>query len=166
MENKYAKIIIDTPIKTDIHVDHNRPDMVVFDKKKGEILFVEVGITNQNILQSVELEKYRKYDILAKEYSRINKMPVKIVPYVLSWDGVVTKLYKKYRRELGIERNIHCYIQSLVLKKTFESISIDFRRYQGNKLKRDSELSLAAEKLYSDCDVVKEGEEEDKVNKP
>jgi len=113
IENEYAKIIVDTEIKTDINVQHNRPDIVVYDKKRNEMIFIEVGITNQDILQSVELEKYRKYDILAKEVGRINRCPVKVVPYVVSWDGIVTKLHKKYRREQGIDRNIHAYIQSL-----------------------------------------------------
>ncbi|MCZ6914002.1 MAG: hypothetical protein O7C59_05785 [Rickettsia endosymbiont of Ixodes persulcatus] len=52
-------------------------------------------------------------------------------------------------RELGIERYIEAYIQSVVLKRTFESISIDFRRTStlvGGI--RENMISAATEKLY------------------
>jgi hypothetical protein len=41
---------------------------------------------------------------------------------------VVTRYHDKYRRSLEISNRIEAYIQSLVLKKTLESISLDFRR--------------------------------------
>ncbi len=44
MENDNAEIRVDTRISTDIKVSHNKPDIVVLDKKRKEILIVEVGI--------------------------------------------------------------------------------------------------------------------------
>ena len=38
------------------------------------------------------------------------------------------KYHKKHRDEIGIHPKIEAYIQSLVLRKTFESISFDRRR--------------------------------------
>ena len=46
----------------------------------------------------------------------------------MTWDGLVTKYHKKHREEIGIESKTEAYIQSLVLKKTFESISFERRR--------------------------------------
>ena len=46
----------------------------------------------------------------------------------MTWEGLVTKYHKNYRNEIGIEPKTEAYIQSLVLKKTFESISFDRRR--------------------------------------
>ncbi|EQB60318.1 hypothetical protein NAPIS_ORF02095 [Vairimorpha apis BRL 01] len=46
MENNLAELSIDTRIGMDIKVSHNKPDILVFDKKRKEILIVEVGITN------------------------------------------------------------------------------------------------------------------------
>ena len=40
----------------------------------------------------------------------------------------MTKYHKKHRDEIGIHPKIEAYIQSLVLKKTLESISFDRRR--------------------------------------
>ena len=46
----------------------------------------------------------------------------------MTWEGLVTKYHKKYREEIGIQPKTEAYIQSLVLKKTLESISLDRRR--------------------------------------
>ena len=36
-ENDNVKIIVDTRISTDINIQTNRPDLIVFDKRKKEI---------------------------------------------------------------------------------------------------------------------------------
>ena len=56
------------------------------------------------------------------------KCKTKFVPFVITWDGVVTIHHKRYMRELGILINVEAYIQSRLLKKTIESISFDRRR--------------------------------------
>jgi hypothetical protein len=127
IENENAEIRVDTRVLTDIKVQHNKPDILVHDKKKNWSI-IEVGITNQDLLNVVENEKLRKYDLLANELGMVHKCKTKIIPYVMTWDGVVTTYHKKYLRELGIQPNIEAYIQSLVLKKTLESISLDRRR--------------------------------------
>ena len=44
------------------------------------------------------------------------------------WEGLVMKYHKKHRDEIGLPAKTEAYIQSLALKKTFESISFDRRR--------------------------------------
>ncbi|TBU13470.1 hypothetical protein CWI38_0422p0030, partial [Hamiltosporidium tvaerminnensis] len=79
-------------------------------------------------LQIVETEKLRKYDLLANELGLIYKCSVGIIPYVMTWDGIVTKYHKSHLKRLEIPTNVEAYIQSLVLKKTVETISFDRRR--------------------------------------
>ena len=107
---------------------NNRPDLFVYDKKRKEITLIEVGITNLDLLTKVENEKTRKYDLIANELALSYKCKVKIIPYVMTWEGLVTKYHKKHRNEIGISTKTEAYIQSLVLKKTLESISFDRRR--------------------------------------
>ena len=126
--NANVEIRVDTRIKTDIKIQHNRPDLFVYDKKRKEITLIEVGITNLDLLTQVENEKTRKYDLIANEISLSYKCKVKIIPYVMTWEGLVTKYHKKHRNEIGISLKTEAYIQSLVLKKTLESISFDRRR--------------------------------------
>ncbi|KAF7684706.1 hypothetical protein TCON_0091 [Astathelohania contejeani] len=91
-------------------------------------MLVEVGITTQDNLQTVETEKKRKYDILANELGLLYKSKTKIIPYVMTWDGVVTKYHRNDLKELNITFIIEAYIQSMVLKKTLETILFEYRR--------------------------------------
>jgi hypothetical protein len=70
----------------------------------------------------------RKYEMLAKELGMIYKCKTTLIPYVLTLDGIVTSKHKKYQKQLGVDRYIGAYIQSVVLKRTFKSISLEFRR--------------------------------------
>ena len=81
-----------------------QPDIFIRDKKKNEIILIEVGITSQEQLITVETEKKRKYDLLAKELSMMYK--VRIIPYVMTWDGIVSVYHKTYLKELGVTPNI------------------------------------------------------------
>jgi hypothetical protein len=58
----------------------------------------------------------------------MHSIEVKIIPYVMTWEGLVTKYHKKHRNEIVISTKTEAYIQSLVLKKTLECISFDRRR--------------------------------------
>ena len=111
---------------------------MIHNKLKNEITLIEIGITNQDLLVSVEMEKTRKYDLLANKLSQLNQCKVKIIPYVLTWDGIVTKYHKKYIKELEISPEIEAYIQSKVLKCTLESISFDYRQGREEKLEEKS----------------------------
>jgi hypothetical protein len=93
MVNEKAEIRVDTTIKADVRIENNRPDLFVWDR--GRTL-VEVGITNQDLVNITENDKLRRYGILTDEISLPYK--VKIIPFVLSWDGV---------------RSIEAYMQSV-----------------------------------------------------
>ncbi|KAK1349084.1 hypothetical protein LUQ84_001765 [Hamiltosporidium tvaerminnensis] len=47
---------------------------------------------------------------------------------MMTWDGIVTKYHKSHLNRLEIPMNVEAYIQSIVLKKTVETISFDRRR--------------------------------------
>ena len=52
----------------------------------------------------------------------------KIIMFVITWDGVVTKYHKQHIKDLEIPKNVQAYIQTKILKKTLESISFEYRR--------------------------------------
>ncbi|KAF7678815.1 hypothetical protein TCON_2548, partial [Astathelohania contejeani] len=62
------------------------------------------------------------------ELGLLYKAKTKIIPYVMTWDGVVTKYHRNYLKELNITPTIEAHIQSTVLKKTLETISLEYRR--------------------------------------
>ena len=126
--NENVEIRVDTRVRTAIKIDANRPDIFVHDKKRHEVILIEVGITSQDRLMTVETEKKRKYDLLANKLGSEMKCTTKIIPYVMTWDGIVTSYHKRYSREIGLADSVEAYIQTIVLKKTLESISFEHRR--------------------------------------
>ena len=126
--NTNVEIRVDITMATSTKKSANRPDIVVHDKKRREIIIIEVGITSQDQLNIVENEKRRKYDVLANEMEAMHNCKTKITPYVLTWDGIATKFHKSYTKELELTVKIQSYIQFIVLKKTLESISYEYRR--------------------------------------
>lgn len=157
VSNANVEIRFDTRVHTDTRIAANRPDIQVWDKKRRQILFIEVGVTNQDRLQLVETEKYRKYDVLANETSLIHKCPVKIVPYVITWDGIVTRHHRRHTTELGLPNNIEAYIHSLVLHKTLECVTFDRRRDADGTGGIVEEADRAVQRLEM---LVREGSEQ------
>ena len=62
-----VEIRVDARIRTNVQVQYNRPDIVVFDKKCIQITIIEVGITGQYRLHTVETEK-----LPSKTYLQMN----------------------------------------------------------------------------------------------
>ncbi|XP_029655769.1 uncharacterized protein LOC115229584 [Octopus sinensis] len=122
-----VEIRVDMSIMTETKVQSNKPDIFVYDKTKQEITLIEVGITSQDRLKQVEIEKFHKYDLLANELSILYDAKVKIIPVVLTWDGVVSRYFKNYMDKLSIEKATRTYIQSVVLKRTLESMVVEHR---------------------------------------
>lgn len=102
------------PIRTDIIiVQYNHVDIMIHDKVNNEITIVKVGITFQDSLQTVEVEKKRNY-----KPGQIYKCKIKIIPYVIIRGGIVTTYHESYRKKLEMEKIIEAsYIQSMILKR-------------------------------------------------
>jgi hypothetical protein len=128
VSNDRVKIKADVPIHTELHVQENKPDLMVHDLVRKEIMLVEVGITSKHNLASVETTKSRKYETLANELQLIYpQTKVTTVPVVLTWDGLVSPHYKRHMKTIGVPKRVQAYIQSMVIKRTTESIMIDRR---------------------------------------
>ena len=124
---------------------------------------IEVGITSQERLQAVETEKKMKYDLLAKELSLIHKIETtRIIPWVMTWDGIVTNFHNEYLSQLKIPPAIEAYIQSIVLKTTLESVSFDYRR--GNLDRKEEEQEITTIRAWKTEESKAEGDEVVKEN--
>ena len=70
---------------------------------------------------------------------------------VLTWDGLVTHHFKKYMKKLELKNRLLGYIQSVVLKRTCESILIDCRRGD-DEMWMEEELSDIMERMETNPD--------------
>ena len=125
--NAEVEIRVDTTVATSTKQSANRPDIVVHDKKRKEIILIEVGITGQDQLAIVQNEKKRKCDVLANEMGAMHNCKTRTIPYVLTWDGTVTEKCIR-QNEIYNTFKIQSFTQFIVLKKTLESIPYDYRR--------------------------------------
>ncbi|KAL6120420.1 hypothetical protein NUSPORA_02856 [Nucleospora cyclopteri] len=53
---------VDNRIKTNVKIQCNKPDLFIYDKRRSKITLIEVGLTSQDNLQTVENENLKKYD--------------------------------------------------------------------------------------------------------
>ncbi|OTF69781.1 hypothetical protein BLA29_010412, partial [Euroglyphus maynei] len=145
--NDRVKIKSDVPILTENQIQCNKPDLFVHDLKENEITLIEVGITNKVSLPTTEITKSRKYELLAGELRSMNPgAKVKQVPVVLAWDALVTKHFTRHMAKLGLNERIQAYIQTEVLRRTCQSVLIDFRN-RGDFLPEMEELFLLSEEV-------------------
>ena len=116
---------------------------------------IEVGITNKDILARVEQEKTLKYQLLANELKCLYPgTTVTIIPVVMTWDGLVTRYFKHYMKQLEVKPRLLAYMQSVVLKKTCESIISTCRDPRNDWLEEE------ASELMAQLEVSSAGAEE------
>jgi hypothetical protein len=72
---------------------------------------------------------------------------VKILPFIMTWAGLVTKHNKKHRNEIEILNKTEAYIQSLVSKKTLENKNCLYFEYIDSHNKVDALVNKIAEAL-------------------
>ena len=66
------------------------------------------------------------------------------IPVVMTWDGLVTKHFKSYMKQLQVKDKLVAYMQSVVLKRICESILIDCRSNQrGDWLEEEASEMMA-----------------------
>ncbi|KAL6121353.1 hypothetical protein NUSPORA_01742 [Nucleospora cyclopteri] len=106
--NEDVEIRVDNRIKSNVKIQCNKPDLFIYDKKCYNQ--IKLGITSQDNLQTVETKKLRNYDLLANELSLFYKCKVKIIPFVLTWDGVITKYHRMYVKKLFMSTKIQAFI--------------------------------------------------------
>jgi len=92
MENNLVKITWDASIPTSIHIAHNRPDIILLDKKEGKCYIIEIATPNDYNVLRTERHKIMKYTQLATEIKKMWKCKdPDIIPVVLGATGLIKK---------------------------------------------------------------------------
>ena len=101
---------------TDRMVGANRSDIVLFDKLNKKAFFVDITIPYDENLIKAEKEKISKYIDLSFEYAQIWHIErPKIIPIVISTNGIVPKTLKNYLDVLGLNAWLINNMQKAVL---------------------------------------------------
>jgi Reverse transcriptase (RNA-dependent DNA polymerase) len=139
IKNAYAEISTDVKIETERPISENRPDLVIKDIKKRMIYIVDVAVSHRNGITPKEHEKTAKYEKVRRELAQRTGYQAIVLPYVISWDGNVSKENGKIRNILGISDEIHSYIQKVALRETVDIVCRDISAETDSLVKRLSE---------------------------
>jgi hypothetical protein len=67
IENNEVKKYWDREIRTDVKINPNRPDLILYNKEKSEVTITEVVIPLTSNIQKTYTTKISKYNELAQE---------------------------------------------------------------------------------------------------
>ena len=105
----------DRPVETTKRLEHNKPDVVIIDRKRKLWTFIDFSVPNdKNVLLKGE-EKKETYKELANEIRRIHKVRTKIVPIVVGALGVLPSNLEENLKYLEMPYVIRCLQVSAVI---------------------------------------------------
>ena len=104
LENEKCKILWDFSIQTDKKLDHNKPDILVEDKEKKEVLIIDPTCPFDTRIETKETQKLTNYNMLKLELERVWKVKkATIIPIVIGSLGSVTAKIESWIKKVGIE---------------------------------------------------------------
>ena len=106
LENEKVKLLWDFSIQTEIKIDHNKPDIVLLDKKEKTCYVNDVACPFDTRVEKKEKEKFEhytdlKYELLKVWNTEVTK--VYIIPIVIGALGIVTKNVAKYLEKINFK---------------------------------------------------------------
>jgi hypothetical protein len=74
IDSNKVKIYWDREIHTDVKINANRPDLILYNKEKSEVTIIDVAIPLISNIQKTYTTKISKYNELAKEIKKMWKV--------------------------------------------------------------------------------------------
>lgn len=103
LESNIIKLLWDFKIQTDHLLEHNKPDILVLNKKDRTCLILDVACPFDTRVDIKEKEKIEKYQDLKREITRIWKCKtVKVVPIIIGALGTLPKGLEQWLRIIGM----------------------------------------------------------------
>lgn len=94
-ENEEVKVYWDRTVHTDRFIEHNRPDIIIFDKNNKTANIIDMTVPNDHNIREARATKIAKYIDLAHEIRAIHQLKdVTIHPIVISCNGLVERHVK------------------------------------------------------------------------
>ena len=106
LENEEVKLLWDFSIQTEIRIDHNKPDLVLLDKKGRTCYIIDVACPFNTRVEKKEKEKFEHYTDLKDEILKVWNTEVTkvfIIPIVIGALGIVTKNVAKYFEKIDFK---------------------------------------------------------------
>ncbi|XP_044766299.1 uncharacterized protein LOC123322418 [Coccinella septempunctata] len=107
LENEEVKLYWDHPLITDRSIPHNRPDIVLFEKKLKKLIIADVTIPADDNIERAYTEKIMKYHDLSFELKEIYGLTYStILPLVITTNGLVETHLLENTMKLGLDESV------------------------------------------------------------
>ncbi|XP_044749726.1 uncharacterized protein LOC123310327 [Coccinella septempunctata] len=107
LENANLKLYWDHPLITDRPISHNRPDIVIFDKKEKTAIIIDITVPADDNAEKAYIEKIVKYHDLAFELKQIHQLTsTLILPLVITTNGLVEMHLIQHTKRLGLDESL------------------------------------------------------------
>lgn len=119
LEDDHTKIYWDIPVTTDVSVEHNRPDMVVWYKREKTATIIDFAVPQDYNMMKTYGEKINKYVPLAWQMKDLwGLKKVNIIPLIMSVNGLVLKRTVTHLGELQLPQSTITWMQKAVILGT------------------------------------------------
>ena len=118
------KVLWDFKIQTDLHLDHNRPDIVVLEKKERVCYIIDVACPFDMRVLEKEQEKIDHYQDLKIEVQKIwscRRVTITFIPIIIGALGTVSKYLKMWYDEIALYGNTSL-LQDLLVGHSKDSL--------------------------------------------
>jgi hypothetical protein len=115
LENDSYKLYFDRTILTDIHIKHNRPDIIILNKQQKQAYLLDIAVPNShNITQTynTKINKYLELSVAMRNLWCLEKNS--ILPLVISATGIVLQSLFKNLEILDLDNTLVVEIQKLL----------------------------------------------------
>uniref|UniRef100_H3APZ7 Reverse transcriptase zinc-binding domain-containing protein n=1 Tax=Latimeria chalumnae TaxID=7897 RepID=H3APZ7_LATCH len=116
LEKDDVKIYWDEPITTDHTVAHNRPDILVLDRKNKRADIIDTAIPNDENISKTWAEKIRKYQDFAIDLKHVYQLEsMRVLPVIISTNGLVPKALHQIFKHLRLSKKLISQCQKSAL---------------------------------------------------
>jgi hypothetical protein len=110
LENDKYKLYFDRTVLTDIHIQHNRPDIIILNKQQKQAYLLDIAVPNShNIIQTynTKINKYLELSVAMRNLWCLEK--ISILPFIISATGIVPQSLFKNLKILDLENTLVVY---------------------------------------------------------
>jgi hypothetical protein len=116
LENDNYKLYFDRTVLTDIHIQHNRPDIIILNKQQKQAYLLDIAVPNShNTTQTynTKINKYLELSVAMRNLWCLEKNS--ILPFIISATGIVPQSLFKNLKILDLENTLVVEIQRGIL---------------------------------------------------
>jgi hypothetical protein len=131
LENENYKLYFDRTVLTDIHIQHNRPDIIILNKQQKQAYLLDITVPNShNITQTynTKINKYLELSVAMRNLWCLEK--ISILPFIISATGIVPQSLFKNLKILDLENTLVVEIEK-GKKNLLHSLGLVYKSMRG-----------------------------------